>query len=152
MNMKENTMKRIHLTEEKIVGDYPWKGSLDLLNIVLIGISNILPEREESRELHHLLSALFSNQLTNEEKFEIIEKEYNIVIESKMREDVSIMCNLSQGILEQGMRQGISQGIEQQKIDSAKRMIEDGDLSLEKVALYSGLALEQVQELEKEIL
>ena len=139
MNMKENTMKRIHLTEEKIVGDYPWKGSLDLLNIVLIGISNILPEREESRELHHLLSALFSNQLTNEEKFEIIEKEYNIVIESKMREDVSIMCNLSQGI-------------EQQKIDSAKRMIEDGDLSLEKVALYSGLALEQVQELEKEIL
>ena len=50
------------------------------------------------------------------------------------------------------MRQGISQGIEQQKIDSAKRMIEDGDLSLEKVALYSGLALEQVQELEKEIL
>ena len=100
MNMKENTMKRIHLTEEKIVGDYPWKGSLDLLNIVLIGISNILPEREESRELHHLLSALFSNQLTNEEKFEIIEKEYNIVIESKMREDVSIMCNLSQGILE----------------------------------------------------
>ena len=142
--MKENTMKRIHLTEEKIVGDYSWKGSLDLLNIVLIGISNTLPGREENRELHHLLSALFSNQLTNEEKFEIIEKEYNIAIDNKMREDVSIMCNLSQGILEQG--------IEQEKIDSAKRMIKDGDLSLEKVALYSGLALEQVQELEKEIL
>lgn len=30
-------------------------------------------------------------------------------------------------------------------------MIEDGDLSLEKIAMYSGLTLEQVVELEKEL-
>ena len=47
--------------------------------------------------------------------------------------------------------QGLEQGLEQGKIDSARRMIEDGDLSLEKIALYSGLTLEQVLELEKEI-
>ena len=47
--------------------------------------------------------------------------------------------------------QGIEQGVEQEKIDSAMRMIEDGDLPLEKVALYSGLTLEQVLELEKEL-
>ena len=45
--------------------------------------------------------------------------------------------------------QGIEQGVEQGKIDSAMRMIEDGDLPLEKVAMYSGLTLEQVLELEK---
>ena len=50
---------------------------------------------------------------------------------------------------EQGMEQGIEQGVEQEKIDSAMRMIEDGDLPLEKVALYSGLTLEQVLELKK---
>ena len=118
-----------------------------------------MPEREESRELNHLLSALFSNQLTEKEKFRIIEKEYNIIIDSKMREDVSIMCNLSQGILEQGIsqgvergiEQGISQGIEQEKIDSARRMIENNKLSLEEIVFYSGLALEQVQELKKDI-
>lgn len=122
-----------------------------------------MPEREESRELNHLLSALFSNQLTEKEKFRIIEKEYNIIIDSKMREDVSIMCNLSQGILEQGISQGvergieqgisqgIGQGIEQEKIDSARRMIENNKLSLEEIVFYSGLALEQVQELKKDI-
>lgn len=52
--------------------------------------------------------------------------------------------------------QGIEQGVEQEKIDSAMRMIEDGmiedgDLPLEKVAMYSGLTLEQVLELEKEL-
>lgn len=41
--------------------------------------------------------------------------------------------------------------MEQEKIDSAMRMIEDGGLPLEKVALYSGLTLEQVLELEKKL-
>lgn len=43
------------------------------------------------------------------------------------------------------------QGVEQEKTDSAMRMIEDGDLPLEKVAMYSGLTLEQVLELEKKL-
>jgi hypothetical protein len=43
------------------------------------------------------------------------------------------------------------QGIEQEKIDSVMRMIEDGDLPSEKVAMYSGLTLEQVRELKKEL-
>lgn len=52
---------------------------------------------------------------------------------------------------EQGMEQGLERGIEQEKIDSAKRMIEGGDLPLEKIATYSGLTLEQVRELKKEL-
>lgn len=43
------------------------------------------------------------------------------------------------------------QGIEREKIDSAMRMIEDGDLPLEKIAMYSGLTLEEVLELEKKL-
>lgn len=45
--------------------------------------------------------------------------------------------------------QGIEQGIEQEKMDVAIRMLEGGDLPLEKVAMYSGLTLEQVLELKK---
>ena len=47
--------------------------------------------------------------------------------------------------------QGIEQGIEQGNKQSALRMIEAGKLSLEEIALYSGLTLEQVRELEKEL-
>lgn len=47
--------------------------------------------------------------------------------------------------------QGIEQGVEQEKMDAAMRMIEDGELTLEKVARYSGLTLEQVLELKKEL-
>ena len=43
------------------------------------------------------------------------------------------------------------QGIEKEKMESAMRMIEDGGLPVEKVAVYSGLTLEQVLELEKRL-
>lgn len=51
---------------------------------------------------------------------------------------------------EQGVEQGIEQGIEQEKKQSALRMIEANKLSLKEIALYSGLTMEQVAELEQE--
>ena len=47
--------------------------------------------------------------------------------------------------------QGVQQGVEQSNEESARRMLEDGELSLEKIAKYSGLTLEQVLELKKEL-
>lgn len=38
MNMDENSMAYVHLAKEDLLGSYSWKGGLDLLNIVLIGI------------------------------------------------------------------------------------------------------------------
>ena len=98
MGMDESSMAYVYLAKDDLLGSYPWKGRLDLLNIVLIGISNELPEHDEKYELHRLLSTLLSMELTVDEKLGIIEKEYSIVVDDRIREDVSAMCNLSQGI------------------------------------------------------
>lgn len=102
MNMDENSMDYVHLTDDKLLGSYSWKGGLDLLNIILIGISNELPEHDDKCELHRLLSTLLSMELSVDEKLGIMENEYNIPVDDRIREDVSAMCNLSQGILERG--------------------------------------------------
>ncbi len=47
--------------------------------------------------------------------------------------------------------QGIEQGIKQEKKQSALKMLEVGKLSPEEIAMYCGLTLEQVLELEKEL-
>lgn len=47
--------------------------------------------------------------------------------------------------------QGIEQGIEQEKMETVKRMIQSEELSVDKIALYSGLTIKQVLELEKEL-
>lgn len=101
MNMPENSMDYFHLTNEKVLGSYHWEGRQDMINIVLIGLSKELPERDEKYELHRLLCALLSQKLTQSEKLNIIEKEYDIPLEDNIRKDVSVMCNLSQGIVEE---------------------------------------------------
>lgn len=100
MNMDENSMAYVHLAKDDLLGSYQWKGGLDLLNIVLIGIANELPEHDDKYELHRLLSTLLSMELSVDEKLGIIEKEYSIPVDDRIREDVSTMCNLSQGIRE----------------------------------------------------
>ena len=94
MNMDDNSLSHIHLTKDEMLKPCNWKGNLDLLNIVLIGITNEIPEHDEKYEMHRLIGALLSSEL----KVDIIEHEYNIPISQEFREDVSIMCNLSQGI------------------------------------------------------
>ena len=98
MNMDDNSLSHIHLTKDEMLKPCNWKGSLDLLNIVLIGITNEIPEHDEKYEMHRLIGALLSSELKEQEKLDIIEHEYNIPISQEFREDVSIMCNLSQGI------------------------------------------------------
>ena len=106
MNMDENSMSHVHLTKEDLIGFYEWKGDLDLLNIVMLGLAKNLPEHDETYELHRLLGALLSQELTIDEKLNIIGKEYDIPIEENFRKDVSVMCNLSQGIEEKGIAIG----------------------------------------------
>ena len=109
--MKENSLSHIHLTREDLVGRYDWKGKMDLFNIVMIGLTKELPENNEIYELHRLLGALLSGKLTADEKLNIIKNEYEINVENNLRKDVSDMCNLSQGLVEEGREEGIAEGI-----------------------------------------
>ena len=111
MNMSQNCMNYIHFTQESVVGTYQWKGDIDLANIVLIGLAEDLPEKEERYELHRLLGALLSAKLNVDEKFDIIGNEFDIPLESNIRKDVNDMCNLSQGIKEQAYAEGTENGI-----------------------------------------
>ena len=56
------------------------------------------------------MGALLSGKLTVDEKINIIENEYEINIENNLRRDVSDMCNLSQGLVEEGREEGIAEG------------------------------------------
>ncbi|MCM1220214.1 MAG: hypothetical protein NC251_13810 [Lachnoclostridium sp.] len=136
MNMDENSMDYVHLTDDKLIGSYPWKGGLDLLNIVLIGIADELPahsnEHDDKYELHRLLSTLFSMELTASEKLGIMEKEYSIAVDDRIREDVSAMCNLSQGIKDNTL------------VDVIMTMYEN-NFTVEQIAIATKKSVEEVK-------
>jgi hypothetical protein len=113
---------------------------MDLLNIVLIDLSEELPEHDEKYELHRLLVALLSMDLSADEKLAIIEKEYHIPIEDNIRKDVSVMCNLSQGILEKGEIRGEAKA----EVKIILNMYKNG-FTVEQIASATDKAMEEVK-------
>ena len=144
MNMDENSMNYVHLTNDTLLGSYSWNGGLDLVNIVLIGVANELPEHDDEYELHRLLSTLFSMELSGDKKLEIIEKEYSIPVDDRMREDVNVMCNLSQGIREKGIAEGITEGIAEGIAALILNMHKKG-YTLEQIADIAEKSVEEVK-------
>ncbi len=141
-------MGHIHLTKEDLIGSYEWKGNLDLLNIIMIGLAKELPEHDETYELHRLLGALLSRELTIDEKLDIIGNEYDIPLEENFRKDMSTMCNLSQGVKEEGIaigrREGLEEGRREGHAELITKMYKNG-LSIEQIASATDKTIEEVK-------
>ena len=137
MNMPENSMCHIHLTQDDLVGEHKWDGDLDLINLVMIGISNDLAEYDEQHELHRFLGALFSKGLTSEERLSIMEEEYHIP-SRVLGKEVETMCNLSQGIEERGVEKGLA--------EAAIRMYKKG-YSIEQISDILAMDIERVKDI-----
>ena len=144
MNMEENTMSHIHLTKEDMIGSYEWKGNLDLLNIIMIGLAKELPEHDETYELHRLLGALLSRELTVDEKLDIIGNEYDIPLEENFRKDMSTMCNLSQGVKEEGIAIGRREGYAEGEAGLIMTMYKNGLLP-EQIASATDKTVEEIK-------
>ena len=144
MNMEENTMSHIHLTKEDLIGSYEWKGNLDLLNIVMIGLAKELPEHDETYELHRLLGALLSMELTVDEKLDIIGSEYDIPLEENFRRDVSTMCNLSQGVKEEGIAIGRREGLKEGHKEGRREGYAECEAGIITKLYKNGLSMEQI--------
>jgi predicted transposase/invertase (TIGR01784 family) len=111
MNMKENSLSHIHMVKDDLLGEQDWKGNLDILNIVMIGLAKEIPPREEKYELHRLLGTLLSQTMTAEQKLKLMKQEYDIPVDRRsIREEVKIMCNLSEGVEEMGYAKGEAAG------------------------------------------
>ena len=54
------------------------------------------------------------NTVNEEEKLDILKNEYHIPMEKSIKEDVKVMCNLSEGIEERGIIKGRTELLKQQ--------------------------------------
>ena len=118
------------------------------MNIIMIGLAKELPEHDETYELHRLLGALLSRELTIDEKLDIIGNEYDIPLEENFRKDMSTMCNLSQGVKEEGIaigrREGLEEGRREGHAELITKMYKNG-LSIEQIASATDKTVEEVK-------
>ena len=136
MNMSKNSLSYFHIVKDEMLEPYDWKGNADLLNIVMIGVTNELPEHDEKYELHRLIGALLSDRLRENEKLDIIEKEYKIPLSNDFRKEVDTMCNLGQGIEDRAK--------ERMLIDFVMNMYKN-KFSLEQISIATDKSVEEIK-------
>jgi predicted transposase/invertase (TIGR01784 family) len=134
MNEPENTLEKISLTKQDLIGQSRWKEMYELINVVIVRLKKTL-DPNHAHELHRLLGTLFLPEIEFKEKSEILEEEFHIQMEDDRKEMLGTMCNLSQGIkenamqqgrqqgLQQGRQQGLQQGAQQARIEAVENML-----------------------------
>ena len=124
---RENTITRYRLTEEHLVGGAAESvQNYDLLSIVMLCLGG--PDDENYDGVLRMLDVLLSHETSEAEKRRILRDDYDIQMTRTMESEVSVMCNLSKGVMEKswkkGMEEGIEKGIEKGILSSIESLME----------------------------
>lgn len=93
---RENTIIRYHIREENLVGHVREnKQNYDLMSVIMVCLGR--PESENYNGILKLLGTLLSPTIAYRDKQKILENEFDIPM-TEISEEVSGMCNLSDGV------------------------------------------------------
>lgn len=113
----QNTISRYYLQEENLVGlAREPRTNYDLLSVVRICLG--AEDGENYQGILKMLNVLFSMQKSQAEKWRILCDDFAIKATQDLEQEVSEMCNLSQGVKESGRMQGVAQGMAQGKAEA----------------------------------
>ena len=152
---RQNTITRYRLVEENLVGKAKeLVKHYDLLSVVMVCLGG--PDGENYDGILRMLDVLLDSETSEAEKRKILQDDYDIPMTQKMAEEVSVMCNLSEGVMAKGMAKGKKQGLEEGIAKGKKQGLEEGVakgmaqgktdtilLSLRSIMETLGLTLEQ---------
>lgn len=152
---KDNVFNVYSIKETGIFGDWKAKEKdYDLLNVIML----YPPKQEEENEitpqqkLLNFLSILFVSEADKDEKKDKLYSDYGIIMTRKIEQEVEKMCNLSQGIKERGIAEGIAIATKKEKetqmnnlLSYIKKTMVQTNMSLEEVMNMFGLTPEVKQ-------
>ena len=152
---EDSSITSYHLIEEQLHGKHIENLVLyDLINVTTIYLGNT----DDGDRLLGLLRLLFKEGINAAEKKERLQEEYNLNLTDDMREELSIMCNLSEGIFERDYKKGYHAAYDTtyktayqdashaEKEKMALKLLENG-IKLSIISDSSGLAIDRIVEI-----
>ena len=88
-------------------------------------------EEKEAQAVLRLLDVLFTSEKEVAERKRILEEEFHIPINDNIEKEMDHMCNLSKGVENRGIRKGIAQGHEEERLNSIKSLMETLNLTID---------------------
>ena len=142
---RANTITEYSLKENNIIGIVKENEDFyDLINAVMICLGK--GDEADENSLLKLLDILLSSDITAEKKKEVLDREFRIPMTKKMEGEVEYMCNLSDGV----EQRGIQQGVEQTKIKTVINMLKENE-PIDKICRIAECDEEFVERVKKEM-
>lgn len=119
---RSNSITRYVITEENLIGNVKEKvKNYDLLSVIMVCLGE--PNDEKNNDLLRLLNVLLSHKLSLEQKRYVLDNEFHIQMSPKLEGEVNTMCNLSQGIFNEGIQKGIEKGYESKELANIRTIM-----------------------------
>lgn len=131
---RANSITRYAIREDNLVGNVKEPvQNYDLMTVIMLCLGE--PGEDLDASVLRLLGVLLSPEVGQTEKRRILQDEFDIQMSETMESEVSIMCNLSKGVMEKGMAKGLEKGMEkgaeQDRVSSLRSLMKTLGLSLE---------------------
>lgn len=118
---RENTITEYSIAEKNLVGNAKEKTeNYDLMSAVMICLGG--PDSENYTGVLKLLDVLLSSEKAPDEKKEILHNDFNIEMSKNLEREVSLMCNLSQGVVDRTLLDAIRNLMETMKLTVEQAM------------------------------
>ena len=106
---RQNTITRYSIRETSLAGKVrERKAHYDLLTAVMVCLGK--EDVPSPTRALRLLNVLLGRETAAEVKKQVMEEEFDLPMTDGLQNEVSMMCNLSQGVLEDGIRIGHAKG------------------------------------------
>ena len=143
---KKSAINRYQLKEQHLLHRYKEPcPNYDLMDIIFVYLGN----SKVKDQLINLLDLMFKSSKNASEKITTLHNDFGIDLTQEGEGDLAVMCNLGEGIYEDGLMKGKEEGKKEGKLEFALELLKDG-MSLEKVAKYSKLSLSMIEKLAKQ--
>lgn len=162
----KSAINRYQLKEQHLLHRYkePCQ-NYDLMGIIFVYLGN----SKVKDQLINLLDLMFKSSKNASEKITTLHNDFGIDLTQEGEGDLAVMCNLGEGIYEDGLmkgkqegwkkgreegrkegrKEGKEEGRREGKLEFALELLKDG-MALEKVAKYSKLSLSMIEKLAKQ--
>ena len=140
---RENTITRYRLIEEQLVGEArePVR-NYDLLSIIMLCLGG--PDGANYDGVLRMLDVLLGSETSAAEKRQILQDEYEIPMTQSIEQEVSVVCNLSKGVMEKGIAKGMAQGMAEGRTEGRTTALLT---SIQKMMKNMGASAEQAMDI-----
>ena len=107
----------------------------DLMSIVIIGLGKKRKKDIKNLPVIDLLRTIFVDKISQHERTLILKNTYNVQLTVEYEKELETMCNLSEGLIEEGISIGEKTGAEKLLIE----LVKDKIISIAEAAKRAGM-------------